>query len=159
MFILNVLVRGLVWVRCPVLVLVVGVVCNEDRLSAGDLGVGQDEQCSQQRGRIAGGEPEFGEDTPVLQVGEGVFAGGPLSGDQLVGLLLCRGQRFVVGGLVAGDDDGTVGVGVQTDEAEVRDCAETGFPKPVDDLVVAGGDDLTGTARAGRRYSSLSSVI
>ncbi|MFJ9087654.1 hypothetical protein ACIRL3_35130 [Streptomyces sp. NPDC102384] len=62
--------------------------------------------------------------------GKGVFAGGPLAGDQLVGLFLRGGQRLGAGGLVAGDNHGVVGVGVQADEAEVADRAEAGLAQP-----------------------------
>lgn len=70
-------------------------VCAEDRLSAGDPGVGRYKQCPQQCGRVPAAEPEFGEEAPVLQAGEGVLADCPLGRDQLVDLPAPTGRTMV----------------------------------------------------------------
>jgi hypothetical protein len=103
---------------------------TSDHLSSGDLVVGQDEQGAQELGGVGGVHADFGQDAPVLQVREAVLDGCAFAADQPVDLLLGGGEWPAAGGFAAGDDDGVVGVIVQTDEAEVGDGAESGTRRP-----------------------------
>jgi hypothetical protein len=99
---------------------------GHDRLSAGGVLAGEDEQGAQQGGGLAGVEAEASEAPPVLEVAEAVLDGRAGSGQGLVGLPLGGGRPAGPGGLVSGDDDRVVGVGVQAGEAEVGEGAEPG---------------------------------
>ena len=87
---------------------------------------GKDEQGAQQGGGLGGAEAEAGEDPPVLEVAEAVLDGGAGGGQGLVSVALGGGGLARRGGLVAGDDDGVFGAGVQAGEAEVGQGAEPG---------------------------------
>ncbi|GIH47130.1 hypothetical protein Mro03_23090 [Microbispora rosea subsp. rosea] len=93
----------------------------QDHPPAVDLVGGQHEQGAQQLGGLGGVQTELGEDAPALQVGEAVLDGCAFDADQLVDLLLRRGEGFVAGGLAAGDDREVSRFVVQADEAEVGD--------------------------------------
>jgi hypothetical protein len=59
------------------------------------------------------------------------------------------GELAGPGGLVAGDDDRVVRVGVQAGESEIGEGAEPGVAQPGGEAVLPGGDDLAGGAAAG----------
>lgn len=97
-------------------------------------------------------QAHLGQDAPVLQVGEAVLGAGAFAADQRVGLFLRGGRLGAPGGFGAGDDDRVVvGVVVEADEAQVGQGAEAGLAEPGAQVVVPGGGDLAGAARAGRR--------
>jgi hypothetical protein len=125
---------------------------SHDRLSAGGVLAGEDEQGAEQGGGLAGAEAEAGEDPPVLEVAEGVLDGCAGGGQRLVGVPLGGGGLAGPGGFVAGDDDRVFGAGVQAGEAGVGQGAEPGGAQPGGDVVVAGGGDLAGGAAAGGGY-------
>ena len=86
---------------------------------------GEDEQSAQQDRRLAGVEAQPGEDPPVLEVAEAVLDGSAPGGQGLAGLALGGSGLAGPGGLVAGDDDGMFGAGVQAGEAEVGDLLDS----------------------------------
>jgi hypothetical protein len=80
--------RGLVWAGLVVLVLVGRLGVGHDRLSAGGVLAGEDEQGAQQGGGLAGVDVGAGEAPPVLEVAEAVLYRPAGSGQDLVGLAL-----------------------------------------------------------------------
>jgi hypothetical protein len=91
---------------------------------------GEDEQGAQHGGGLGGAEAEPGEDPPVLEVAEAVPDGCAGGGQGLVSVALGGSELARRGGLVAGDDDGIFGAGVQAGEAGIGQGAEPGGTQP-----------------------------
>jgi hypothetical protein len=119
---------------------------GHDRLPAGGVLAGEDEQGAEHGGGLAGVEAEPGEDPPVLEVAEAVLDRGAGGGQGLAGLPLGGGGPAGPGGFVPGDDDRVAGAGVQTGEPEAGQGAEPGGTQPFCEVVVAGSADLAGSA-------------
>lgn len=91
---------------------------------------------------------EFGEDPPVLQVGESVFDRCASRGEDLIGVLLAGSELVGAAGHEAGDDHRVEHVVVQSAESEVREGTEAGGSQVGHDVVVAGGGDVVSAAGA-----------
>lgn len=85
---------------------------GHDRLPAGGVLAGEDEQGAAEHGGLGGVEAEPGDDPPVLEVAEAVLDGGAGGGQGLVSVPLGGSGLAGRGGFPAGDDDGVLGVGV-----------------------------------------------
>lgn len=95
---------------------------------------------------------EFGEDPPVLGVGEAVLDRCTSDGEDAVGGLLAGGELVGAAGVEASDDHGGEYVVVQAAKAQVRQGPEGGGAQVGQDVVVAGGGVVVGAAGPGGGY-------